>query len=142
MGGDGMNDPAYITGAGSAAAGSYASGVGVPLAQIPGSKKFTAAYKRAGYASQPTDYGPYAYDAANTIIAVLKQQLARKSSLPSGVRAAVIHGIQKTKRTGVTGPIAFDRYGDIIGVSFTLYQVKGSTPAWAEVAHSARATTK
>jgi branched-chain amino acid transport system substrate-binding protein len=142
MGGDGMNDPAYITGAGAAAAGSYASGVGVPLAQIPGAKKFTAAYERAGYSSQPTDYGPYAYDAANAVIAVLKSRLADTTKLPANLRAQVVKGIQKTKRTGITGPIAFDRYGDIVGASFTLYQVKGTPPAWVEVARSAKSTSK
>lgn len=142
MGGDGMNDSAYITGAGAAAAGSYASGVGVPLAQIPGGKKFVAAYKKAGFSSQPTDYGPYAYDATNAVIAVVKGQLAGKSSLPSDVRAKVIQGIQKTKRTGITGPIAFDQYGDIVGASFTLYQVKGTPAAWVEVAKSGTSTTK
>jgi branched-chain amino acid transport system substrate-binding protein len=142
MGGDGMNDPAYITGAGAGAAGSYASGVGVPLAQIPGAKKFTAAYERAGFSSQPTDYGPYAYDATNAVIAVLKSQLDGKTKLPANLRARVIQGIQKTKRTGITGPIAFDRYGDIVGASFTLYQVKGTPPAWVEVARSAKSTSK
>jgi branched-chain amino acid transport system substrate-binding protein len=142
MGGDGMNDPAYITGAGQSAAGSYASGVGVPLAQLPGAKKFTAAYGRAGFTSQPTDYGPYAYDAANAVIAVLKPLLVGRSSLPPDLRAKVIRGIQQTKRTGVTGPIAFDRFGDVVGATFTLYQVKGTPLAWVEVARSARSTTR
>jgi branched-chain amino acid transport system substrate-binding protein len=142
MGGDGMNDSAYITGTGASAAGSYASGVGVPLAQIPGAKKFVAAYEKAGFTSQPTDYGPYAYDATNAVIAVLKTQLAGKSSRPSDLRAKVIRGVQRTKRTGITGPIAFDRYGDIVGASFTLYQVEGSPLAWVEVARSGKSTTK
>ena len=83
MGGDGMNDPSYITGAGAAAAGSYASGVGVPLAQLPGAAKFLAEYKAAGFTTQPSDYGPYAYDAANAVIATLQKALKGKTSLPS-----------------------------------------------------------
>jgi branched-chain amino acid transport system substrate-binding protein len=133
MGGDGMNDPAYITGAGPAAAGSYASGVGQPISKIPGSTKFLADYAAAGFKDAPTDFGPHAYDAANAIIAGLKSQLKGKSSLPKNTRAKVIAALQDTKLTGVTGPIAFDQYGDPVSPSFTLYTVSGSPLAWTPV---------
>ena len=71
MGGDGINDAEYITGAGPAAEGTYASGVGVPLLTLPGAADFRAAYAAAGYTAAPTDYGPYAYDATNVVIAAL-----------------------------------------------------------------------
>ena len=44
MGGDGMLDDEYISGAGPSAAGSYASTVGQPLNKIPGATRFLAAY--------------------------------------------------------------------------------------------------
>ena len=142
MGGDGMNDPAFITGAGAAAIGSYTSGVGVPLAQLPGAKKFLAQYKAAGFTTQPSDYGPYAYDAANAVIAALQTELKGKKSLPSGIRATVVKDLQATKQTGVTGAIQFDQYGDITAATFTLYKVEGSPPAWTAVARSGTTTTK
>ena len=137
-----MNDPSYITGAGAASAGSYASGVGVPLAQLPGAAKFLAAYKAAGFTTQPSDYGPYAYDAANAVIATLQKALKGKKSLPSGIRASVVKDLQATKQTGVTGTIQFDQYGDIVAATFTLYKVDGSPLAWTPVAKSGTTTTK
>ena len=133
MGGDGMNDPTFITGAGSAADGSYASGVGQSIDKIPGSAKFLAAYKAAGFTDAPSDFGPHAYDAANAIIAALKPVLKGKSSLPKNARAKVIAGLQDTKLDGVTGPIEFDKYGDVVDPTFTLYKVTGTPPQWTPV---------
>jgi branched-chain amino acid transport system substrate-binding protein len=133
MGGDGMKDPAYITDAGEAAAGSYASTVGVPIASIPGADEFLAAYEESGFADDPTDFGLYAYDAAKTVIASLRSPLRGEETLPSKTRTVVVRGIQKADRTGVTGPIAFDTYGDIKSPAFTLYTVAGSPLAWTPV---------
>jgi branched-chain amino acid transport system substrate-binding protein len=134
MGGDGINDPDYITGAGPAAEGSYASGVGLPIASLPGSKKFRAAYKAAGYKAAPTDYGPYAYDATNLVIAALRKPLASKQKLPSNIRSQVVTRLQGTDSNGVTGPIVFDQYGDTRNVRFTLYRVQGTPLAWTPAA--------
>ena len=133
MGGDGMNDPAFITGAGAAAAGSYASGVGRPLASLPGATTFLDAYEAKGFDTAPSDYGPYAYDATNAVVAALKPVLRGKSSLPANVRARVVAGLQKTNRTGVTGEVRFDRYGDTRNPTFTLYKVEGTPLAWTPV---------
>ena len=133
MGGDGMNDPAYISGAGATAVGSYASGVGLPIATLPGSTEFLTAYNAKGYSTAPTDYGPYAYDATNAVIAALRPVLRGKQALPGGVRAKVVAGLQKADRQGVTGAVAFDRYGDTRSPTFTLYRVSGSPPAWTPV---------
>ena len=100
MGGDGINDPAYITGAGPSAEGSYASGVGVPIANLPGAVKFRAAYKAAGYKAEPTDYGPYAYDATNLVIAALRKPLSGKQTLPSSIRKEVVTRLQGTDAEG------------------------------------------
>jgi len=133
MGGDGMNDPAYITGAGPAAAGSYASSVGQPINKIPGAAKFLGDYQAAGFKDAPTDFGPHAYDAANAIIAALKPVLKGKSSLPKTTRDKVIDGLQDTNLQGVTGPISFNEYGDVVNPTFTLYTVSGSPLAWTPV---------
>ena len=132
MGGDGINDAEYITGAGPAAEGTYASGVGVPLLTLPGATEFRAAYEAAGYTAAPTDYGPYAYDATNIVIAALRSPLAGKQKLPTGIRQQVVRGVQATDTTGVTGPIAFDRYGDTTNPRFTLYRVEGTPLAWTQ----------
>lgn len=130
MGGDGINDPAYVTGAGAASAGSYASGVGVPLETLAGADEFLAAYGAAGYKSDPTDYGPYAYDAANTVTAALAPLLAGKKAVAGDVRSKLVTAIQATDRVGLTGRIQFDAYGDTRDPQFTLSKVAGSPLAW------------
>jgi branched-chain amino acid transport system substrate-binding protein len=130
MGGDGMNDPAYISGSGQAGDGSYASGVGVPIETLPGADQFLAAYSAAGFTTDPTDYGPYSYDATNAVIAALKPLLKGRSSIPSATRAKVVAGLQRTDTAGITGQVAFDQYGDTKDPRFTLYQVQGSPAMW------------
>ena len=130
MGGDGMNDPAYVSATGQAGDGSYASGVGMPIETLPGADQFLAAYSAAGFTSDPTDYGPYAYDAANTVIAALAPLLKGRRSIPSDARANVVTGVQRTDTAGLTGQIAFDQYGDTRDPRFTLYQVQGSPAMW------------
>src|SRR4029077_14652383 len=89
MGGDGINDPVYITGAGPAAEGTYASGVGVPIAKLPGAVKFRASYQAAGYTTSRTDYVPSAYAAPNAVIAAWRNPLSDKQQLPSSIRKKV-----------------------------------------------------
>jgi branched-chain amino acid transport system substrate-binding protein len=136
MGGDGVKDPDYIVDAGEASAGSYASTVGLPIANLPGSERFQAAYAAAGFDADPTDFGPYAYDAANDIIAALRTALTGKRRLPANVRTLVREGIQDGSTTGVTGPISFDEFGDATAPTFTLYRVQGTPLAWEPVASS------
>jgi branched-chain amino acid transport system substrate-binding protein len=133
MGGDGMNDPEYIAGAGPDAEGSYASSVGVPLDQLDGAATFRAAYESAGFTSEPTNFGPYAYDAANAIIAALRKPLQGQKQLPKNARASVLSGLQAGGTTGITGPVSFDQYGDATSPTFTLYRVEGSPLAWTPV---------
>jgi len=139
MGGDGINDPAFITDAGPAAAGTYASGTGIPIDRLANGDEFLAAYAAAGHKNDPTNYGPYAYDATNAVLAALQRTLANGSStstakkLPSDVRSAIVKGLQSTDMAGLTGRVAFDAYGDTRDPQFTLYSVSGSPLAWTAV---------
>jgi branched-chain amino acid transport system substrate-binding protein len=125
VGGDGIKDQAYISGAGAASKGDLASSVGVPLESLTGAKAFLKAYKKSSFSDPPSDFGPYAYDAANLIIAAAKKTLAGQDSIPADARASVVAAIQATKTKGVTGPIAFDAFGDTTHQVFTLYRVDG-----------------
>jgi branched-chain amino acid transport system substrate-binding protein len=133
MGGDGMNDPAYITGAGAAAQGTLASTVGTPVDQLAQGPSYLAAYHAAGFTTSPSSYGPYAYDAANAVIAALAKTLKGRTSLPAGLRKQMVGAIQATSRTGITGHLAFNKYGDVVDPSFTLYRVVGTPLAWTPV---------
>lgn len=132
MGGDGVKDNAFISSAGDDGKGTYASSVGVPLREQPGAKKFLAAYRAARYDAQPSDFGPYAYDAANVVLATLAKELKGKTTLPDGIRNKIVSDLQSSKDTGVTGKVAFDKYGDAVAPKFTLYRVAGSPPRWVQ----------
>jgi branched-chain amino acid transport system substrate-binding protein len=130
MGGDGMKDDRFITVAGAASDGSLASSVGVPNSELdaPG---FFAAYDAAGFKNPPTDYGPYAFDAANLIIAAAAEALADGDGDVASSRAAVRDLVQTTQYTGITGTVAFDEFGDTTTRVFTIYQVTDG--AWKPV---------
>ncbi|HUV11013.1 MAG TPA: branched-chain amino acid ABC transporter substrate-binding protein, partial [Acidimicrobiia bacterium] len=101
VGGDGIKDDAYIDEAGAASKGTLASTVGVPLASLATAKKFLAAYEKAKFDTDPTDYGPYAYDAANLIIAAAGDVLDGQTTIPADARAAVVTALQDSSGKGV-----------------------------------------
>ena len=115
LGGDGVQTTEFLKLAGADAAGVTASSPGLPLDSMPGGKefreKFTAKY------GVIQNYAPYAYDAAMTMVAAMKQA-------DSADPAKYISELPRVQRAGVTGPIGFDEHGDIRGGAITLYQVK------------------
>lgn len=113
MGSDGIKDAAYISGAGAGSEGDFASSLGAPLANLPGGPAFLAAYQAAGFSEPPSDFGAYAFDAANLIIAAV------------GRRRNIIADVQTANTTGVTGRLAFDAFGDTLNKVVTIYQVQG-----------------
>lgn len=116
MGSDGIKDQAYITLAGAGSNGDYASSVGAPLVNQPLGTAFLNAYNAAGFADGPSDFGPYAFDAAALIIAAVDRR--------GPDRAAVIADVQGANTSGVTGPISFDAFGDTRNKVVTIYQVQ------------------
>ncbi len=117
MGSDGIKDQAYITAAGSASNGDFASSVGAPIANQPRGAAFLSAYQAAGFAEPPSDFGPYAFDAAGLIIGAVERR--------GFDRAGVIAEVQAVNASGVTGPLAFDNFGDTRNKVVTLYRVEG-----------------
>lgn len=115
IGGDGIKDQAYIEAAGVASEGDIASSLGGPLASLPGGAEFARAYAAQNYAQPPSDFGPYAYDAANILIAAFA-----KRGLD---RAGILQEVQATRTTGVTGPLGFDAQGDTLNRVLTIYRV-------------------
>ena len=126
MGGDGIKDDAYVAAVGAdVAAGDVASSVGVPNERLDAPGYF-AAYEEAGFVDPPSDYGPYAFDAANLIIAAASEALAGTTEgVTPEVRAQVLALVQAIEYPGITGPIAFDEFGDTTTRVFTVYEVEG-----------------
>jgi len=132
IGGDGFNDAEYIKIAGpEAAKDSYTTGIGLPLDDLPKGQEFKAAYLAAFPDKEISATDPYAYDAANVIIAgvltAAEQLGADKVTGPSG-REAIIKAVAATNTEGLTGKVAFDEKGDSVNKSVTLNVVNGE--AW------------
>ncbi len=124
MGGDGIKDASYIEATGDDGIGTWASSVGAPLAELDTASAYVAAYDAAGFDEPPTDYGPFAYDAAGLIIEALIPALADQDSLPADIRATVIAAVQASEvPEASSGPLGFDEFGDTINRVFTLYRV-------------------
>ena len=123
MGGDGLKDNAYIAAAGPASDGDLASSVGAPLASLESAGQFLAAYQGAQYAEPPGDFGVYAYDAANVIIAAATNALKGVEAIGPAVRGRIVAGVQATDTTGASGKVAFDRFGDTQNKVLTIYRV-------------------
>jgi branched-chain amino acid transport system substrate-binding protein len=133
VGGDGIKDQAYIDAAGDAAEGDLASTVGVPAAKLKTAKRFFKDYKKAGFDEPSTDFGPYAYDAANLLVLAARDVLTGEDEIPADAREQVVQLIQAAKGKGATGRIQFDEFGDTTNVVFTLYRVQGDPPAFKPI---------
>jgi branched-chain amino acid transport system substrate-binding protein len=117
LGGDGIQSVEFLKLAADAAEGAYGSSPGVPLAQMPGGKDFESRYK-SKYNLDIQIYAPYAYDAANVLLAAVKKA-------GSVDPAKYLAELANSQYQGVTGVITFDEKGDIKGGGISLYQVKG-----------------
>lgn len=131
MGGDGLKDDKYIQSAGPASDGDLASTVGAPAASLFSAQPFVDAYVKAGFSEPASDYGAYAYDAANVLISAAVVALADAGGVTAEARAATVAAVQSTDTGGATGRVAFDRFGDTQTKVLTLYRVEQG--AWKAV---------
>jgi branched-chain amino acid transport system substrate-binding protein len=100
--------------AGAAAEGLICSQAGLPVQAA--SKKFLDAYK-AKFKVDPILYSPFTYDAANLLIAAMKQA---NSVDP----AKYLSELAKISYEGVTGRIEFDAKGDRKDAEMTIFAMK------------------
>ncbi|MFF3337320.1 branched-chain amino acid ABC transporter substrate-binding protein [Streptomyces flavidovirens] len=132
MGGDGIYDPAFISASGVANDGDFATSIGYPVEKLPTAKKFIADYEAAGYKDPYAAYGGYSYDAGWAIIQAVKSVVAANDGkLPEDARAKVVEAMSKVSFDGVTGKVAFDKYGDTTNKQLTVYKVEGKV--WKDV---------
>jgi len=131
MGGDGLKDDAYVSAVGAAGDGDLASTVGAPLASLQSAQPFVGAYARIGYPDPPSDFGVYAYDAANVIIAASTRSLTRAAKVTHQTRTGITDAVQRTDTAGASGRVAFDEFGDTRTKVLTLYRV--ADRAWKAI---------
>ncbi|MFI6643682.1 branched-chain amino acid ABC transporter substrate-binding protein [Streptomyces sp. NPDC050504] len=123
FGGDGMFTPTYIETAGASAEGDLVTSVGAPLDQQPAAKDFIAKYKAKKYPGDYGTYGGYSYDAATALIQAIGK-VVKDGKIPDDARAKIVDEVQKSRFEGISGPVAFDEYGDTTNKQLTVYQVK------------------
>ncbi len=114
-GGDGVKDNSYLQATVGINNGDIATSLGAPAELLPSAADFLEAYAEAGFAEPPTDFGPYAYDAANLLIA---------TSLASGGNGqGTISRLNAVDSQGATGRLAFDAFGDTLNRILTINEV-------------------
>lgn len=129
MSGDGIQEPAYLAAAGKSAEGDLTAVVDT----TPGTRaaqRFDSDYRAAGYSEPPAQFGDYAYDAANAIIASLKTSLADAGDVRSA-RQATLDALSKVDFEGATGRVQFDEFGDTRARPVAVYRVVDGK--WARV---------
>ncbi|RDS64507.1 hypothetical protein DWC19_17075 [Streptomyces sp. M7] len=131
MGGDGIYDQQYLT-SGPEVDGDLAVHIGVPAEQQAKGADFLARYRKAGYTETAGWYGPYAYDAAWSIIEAVKALVkANDGALPGNARARMPEAVSRLTFDGVTGRVAFDGYGDTRNRRLTVVSVESGR--WTSV---------
>ena len=105
MAGDALGDAVFCTQA------------GIPLDKMPGGAAFRTRFKQR-FGNDIHVYAPYSYDATMSLIEAMK---AANSTAP----AKYLPAMKSISFNGVTGPVAFEKSGDIKGGMVTLYAFKG-----------------
>ena len=137
MGGDGIYDDTFFETGGEGTIGDFATSVGAPLTELESAAEFLEAYEAAGFDDPPSAYGGYAYDAANVIISGLEEAIGEGGDEGADIgtiRSDLIEAIQGVEIDGVTGPVAFDEFGDTTTKVLTVYTVAEPSECGEEAA--------
>jgi branched-chain amino acid transport system substrate-binding protein len=116
---DGAFGQDLIDAGGESTEGAIVSMVGTPLTELKQADEFMQKYeKRFGMKIQ--NYGPYAYDVANIVLAAVSRVIEREGR-PD--KAAILEEVRRTDHDGVIGHTSFDEHGDTKNKIITLYRV-------------------
>lgn len=123
MGGDGVVNPGYVTAGGRE--GDLGTSVGPPPETLPAAREFVDAYRRAGYPEAIGSYGAFTFDAANVLVDSAVRTLADSGEWSPSLRPQMVRSVQAFHGDGITGPLSFDRFGDVSTDTVTVYRVQG-----------------
>jgi branched-chain amino acid transport system substrate-binding protein len=134
MGGDGIYSGKFFETTKEAGVGDLATSVGAPTDELESARDFVEAYNAdAELKKDPYEaYGAYAFDAANVIIEALKVSLKSAKAIDDASRSATITEVGKVSLDGVTGKVAFDKFGDTTTKVLTVYkgENRNGTVSW------------
>lgn len=101
----GIKSDAYFEGLGAdLAEGTVTFLEGAPAEKLPGGAFFLGAYEKAGYATPPEAYGPFAYAAMNLLIDAVEAVGPDRKAIVAYMGTVKDH-------ESITGPISFDDHG-------------------------------
>jgi branched-chain amino acid transport system substrate-binding protein len=126
-GNSGIMGDAFVTAAGpELAEGTLTFFDSPPIANMPGGKMFTDAYKAAGYTEAPEAYGPFAFTATHLLMETIEKV--------GPDRAKITEDLANVKdRPSIVGPITFDDHGQNITPLTTKYVVQdGKWVIWED----------
>ena len=127
MGGDGIQNDAFISEAGPLSEGDMATKPGTTLADLPKGEEFTQAYAEMFPGQTPGGFDAFAFDATNAIInavfKVVEEHGGADDITSREGRRAIIDAVQIIQFEGVTGPVSFDEFGDSNNPTITTYLV-------------------
>jgi branched-chain amino acid transport system substrate-binding protein len=123
MGGDGLVNPGYVTAGGRE--GDLGTSVGPPPETLPAAREFVDAYRQAGYPEAIGSYGAFTFDAANVLIDSTVRTLGEDREWSATLRPEMVRAVQGFHGDGITGPLSFDRFGDVSTDAVTVYRVQG-----------------
>lgn len=113
----GIVSPIYLSLTGATGEGTFGIATGLPQGSMNGWKKFHKKFV-ATYGDHIDYYAPFAYDAANVILAAIMQA---DSLLPAKLNQT-LHNL---KYKGLTGQISFDNQGNLNNAAYTVFRVQG-----------------
>ncbi len=117
MGGDGLNNPAFVKEAGVAGEGAFSSISGVPVDKLPAKGQDFLKRYQAKYGA-PTNYTIYAYESMTVALTAIQKANVKD-------RAAILKAVASTQDfDGVTGKWSFDQNGDTTLSDFAIYQIQ------------------
>jgi branched-chain amino acid transport system substrate-binding protein len=131
FGGDAIRDPSFSTFAGGTANTykTYATTVGNPNSKTSAAAKFAALEKKQFPGFVPGSYDGLAYDASNIALNAIYQS-AQHGSLQKGSifkrRSSVLKYVASSHWSGTSGPISFDKNGDLKQRLLTVWTWQGS----------------
>ena len=122
----GIKNQSFNEALGKDAEGVLAFVEGAPTAELPGGQKFLEAYQKAGFAEPPEAYGPFAYVAAQLIVAAIEKV--------GPDRAKVAEELGKINDVDtIIGEVTFDEAGQNIVPLITAYVSQdGEWVSWAQ----------
>jgi branched-chain amino acid transport system substrate-binding protein len=129
MGGDGVVNPGYVAAGGRE--GDLGTSIGPPPETQPAARDFVEAYRRAGYPESFGSYGASTFDAANVLVDSAVRTLGEESAWTPALRPGMVRSVQGFHDDGITGPVSFDRFGDVSTDAVTVYRVQAGQ--WAVV---------